>query len=186
LRIEFHSKQEAKEVMVSRTFDNLCVRDATAKDLTALTQLKKPEVLHRDRLRDSQSPTFRYLLLEQAGNVIGFACLVFVRPATWSDAHDGSHLPQIVDIVIASPLRGRGHGSHLIKSLEQFAAQRGYGEIFLAVDPLNNPRAYALYRRLGYKQLQTEPYLKHWEFVNSDGNLHRGDDWTVDMVMVLS
>jgi GNAT superfamily N-acetyltransferase len=168
------------------SFDNLWVRDAAVKDLTALTRLKKPEVLHRDRIRDSQSPTFRYLVQEQAGTVIGFACLVFVRPATWSDAHDASYLPQIVDIVIAPALRRRGYGSYLIKSLEWLAAQRGCGEIFLAVDPLNNPRAYALYQRLGYRQLQTEPYLKHWEFVNSDGNLHTGDDWIVDMVKVLS
>jgi len=53
------------------------------------------------------------------------------------------------------------------------------------VDPLNNPRAHALYRRLGYRQLQTEPYLKHWEFADSDGNLHAGDDWTVDMAKPL-
>jgi len=167
------------------SFDKLCVRDAIAEDLAALTQLKEPEDLHWDRLRDAQSPTFRYLVLEQTGNVIGFACLVFARPAAWSDADDASHLPQIVDLRIAPALRGKGYGSWLIKALEKLAAQHGSEEIFMAVDPLHNLRAHALYERLGYRQLQTEPYLKRWSFVDSGGNLHTGDDWTVDMVKLL-
>lgn len=168
------------------SFDRVCVRDATVGDLPALTQLKQSEALHRDRLRDAQKPTsFRYLVLEQASHVIGFACLVFVRPRTWSDAHDASHLPQLVDVLIAPALRGQGYGSYLVSALEQMAAQLGSGETFLAVDPQNNPRAYALYKRVGYRPIQMKPYLKHWEFVDSAGNLHLGDDWTVDMVKSL-
>jgi GNAT superfamily N-acetyltransferase len=172
-------------MMKPASFNNLCVRDATIKDLTALNKIKDSIALHRDRLRDAQLPTFRYLVLEQGGRVVGFACLVFARPATWSDAHDTSRLPQIVDLLISPTLRGKGYGSYLTRSVEQLAAQRGCMEIFLAVDPLNNPRAHALYQHLGYKQLQPEPYLKHWEFIDSDGVLHAGDDWIVDMVKLL-
>jgi GNAT superfamily N-acetyltransferase len=167
------------------TEDDLLVRDATGKDLAALTRLKDSAALHRDRLRDAQWPTFRYLVLERHGDVIGFGCLVYARPAIWSDAQDTSHLPQIVDLLISPALRGRGYGSCLIRSLERFAAQQGFTEIFVAVNPLNNPRAHALYGRLGYKQIQTRPYVKHWEFVDSGGVLHAGDDWTVDMVKTL-
>jgi GNAT superfamily N-acetyltransferase len=167
------------------SFNNLCVRDATIKDLTALNEIKDSIALHRDRLRDAQLPTFRYLVLEQGDRIIGLACLVFSRPVTWSDAHDTSCLPQIVDVLISPALRGKGFGSYLISSLEHLAAHRGYVEIFLAVDPLHNPYAHAIYQHLGYKQLQTEPYLKHWEFIDSDGVLHAGDDWIVDMVKLL-
>lgn len=76
-------------------FDHLCVRDATINDLAALTRLKASPALHRDRLRDAAAPSFRYLVLERVSNVIGFACLVFVRPSGWSDANDTAHLPQI-------------------------------------------------------------------------------------------
>ena len=113
---------------------NLYARDATAKDLTALTKLKAPLALHRDRLRDAQVATFRYLVLLQADTIIGFGCLVFVRPASWSDAHDTSRLPQIVDVMISEPLRSRGYGSYLIGSLEKLAAQHGCAEIFIAVE----------------------------------------------------
>jgi GNAT superfamily N-acetyltransferase len=157
----------------------------TTEDLAALTQIKEPEALHRDRIRDAQSPTFDYLALMRDGQAIGFACLVFARPGSWSDADDTTHLPQIVDIQIASTLRGQGHGTHLIRALEQLAARRGAREIFLAVDPRSNPRAFALYLRLGYEPMQDEAYLKHWEFVDSGGRLHSGDDWVVDMVKLL-
>jgi ribosomal protein S18 acetylase RimI-like enzyme len=160
----------------------LFVRDATEKDIPALTTIKETSALHHDRLQDAKRFAFRYLLLEQNANLIGFACLVFTRPESWSDAHDTSHLPQIVDLQIAPQLRGKGFGSYLIRELEQIVVQQRYQELFLAVDPINNLRAHRLYRRLGYQQLQKKPYLKHWEFVDSDGILHQGDDWIVDMV----
>ena len=124
--------------MNPKSLIQLCVRDATVEDLAALTQIKEPEALHRNRIHDAQSRTFDYLVLEQARKVIGSACLVFARPATWSDAHDASHLPQIVDVQITPALRGQGYGTCLISSLEQLAAHRGFGEIFLAVDPHSN------------------------------------------------
>lgn len=114
--------------------------------------------------------------------MIGFACLVYQRPKAWSDADDTRHLPQVVDIQIAPDSRGQGCGTHLIRALEAFALEDGHTEIFLSVDPTGNPGAYALYRRLGYRALQDEPYLTHWAFVDSDGVRHEGDDWTVDMV----
>jgi GNAT superfamily N-acetyltransferase len=162
--------------------DDLRVREAQASDLATLTRLKAPGALHRDRLRDAQLPGFRYLVLELGDHVIGFACLVFARPASWSDAHDPSCLPQIVDVQVAPEQRGKGYGTFLIASLEQLAVQHGCRELYLAVDPLHNPRALALYQRLGYRKLQPEPHFTHWEFVDSGGNLHAGDDWTVDMV----
>jgi hypothetical protein len=61
----------------------------------------------------------------------------------------------------------------------------GYGQLYLRVDPLNNPRAYALYQRLGYQPLQSEPYRKAWQFQDSAGQVQRGEDWAVDMVKLL-
>jgi ribosomal protein S18 acetylase RimI-like enzyme len=161
---------------------DLRVRDADEKDIKALTDIKQTAALHYDRLRDAKSFKIRYLVLEQNETLIGFACLVFIRPDSWSDAQDTNHLPQIVDLQIAPKPRGQGYGSYLISVLEQIVVQQGYREIFLAVEPINNSRAYTLYQRLGYQQLQKDPYLKHWEFVDSDGILHAGDDWIVDMV----
>ena len=126
--------------------------------------------------------TFRYLVLELQGNVIGFACLVFVRSSSWSDAVDIQHLPQMVDLLVAPTHRSQGLGTHFIHQLEQIAMGQGQTKLYVEVDPILNPRAHRLYLRLGYQALQSEPYLKHWEFTDSAGGVHAGDDWIIDLV----
>ncbi len=173
--------------MVSEQFSPMPVRDAEEADLPALTAIKGPgtEALHRDRLRDAQDPGFRYLVLSLDHELIGFACLVMRRPASWSDAGDTQHLPQIVDLRIKEAQRGQGYGSKFIRVIERMAAEAGYGELYISVESLNNPRAYALYLRLGFQQLQPEPYRNVWEFTDSAGSRHRGEEWVVDMVKQL-
>jgi ribosomal protein S18 acetylase RimI-like enzyme len=117
--------------------------------------------------------------------IIGFACLVIRRPAYWSDANDMHHLPQIVDLQVKEAQHGQGYGSDFIRVMERIASEAGYRQLYMSVEPLNNPRAYALYQRLGYQQEQSEPYRKIWEFQDSEGKLHRGEDWVVDMVKQL-
>jgi GNAT superfamily N-acetyltransferase len=162
----------------------LVVRDAAETDLSALVAIRGEgsEALHRDRLRDAQGSGFRYLVLLADQNVIGFTCLVFRRPASWSDADNTEHLPQIVDLQVAEAHRGQGYGSQFIRAIEQIAAQAGHKALYISAEPLDNPRAYALYQRLGYQPLQTEPYRTAWHFTDSAGILHHGEDWTIDLV----
>ena len=173
--------------MVSTNFSQITVRDAEEADLPALIAIKGngTEVLHRDCLREAQGAGFRYLVLLRSQEVIGFAWLVFRRPVYWSDANDTQCLPQIVDLQVAESQRGHGYGSEFLRTLEGEAAKAGYKQLYIAVEPSNNPRAYALYQRLGYQPLQPEPYLKSWEFTDSEGKIHRGEDWIVDMVKPL-
>ncbi len=164
----------------------LAVRDAGGEDVSALTALKSPEAIHRDRIRDAaNSPGFRYLVLVKEGTAIGFACLVFVRPPTWSDAGDTAHLPQIVDLLVAPEHRRRGYGSFFIRGMETIAKGSGNDSLYISVDFPANPEAHALYLRLGYRQIQPEPYLKHWHFTDSGGEHHQGDEMVVDMVRSL-
>ena len=163
------------------------MRDAEEADVPALTAIKGDgsEVLHRDRLRDAQGTGFRYLILLVDQEILGFGCLVIRRPAYWSDAGDTHHLPQIVDLQVNKSHRGHGYGSDFIHIIERIASEAGYRHLYISVEPLNNPRAYALYQRLGYQQIQPEPYRKIWNFQDSAGKMHRGEDWVVDMVKQL-
>ncbi len=166
--------------------DTLAVRDARAEDLPILTVLKSPEAIHRDRLRDAATPRgFRYLVLTKAEAVIGFACLVFSRPSHWSDAGDTLHLPQIVDLLVLPEQRRKGYGSFFIRGMETIAKDGGSDSLYIAVDVPGNAEAQALYLRLGYRQLQSEPHLKHWQFTSSDGSHHQGDETIVDLVRTL-
>ena len=166
----------------------ITIRAAVLADLPALVTIKgaDSEAMHRDRLGDAQDPSFRYLVLVAEGTVIGFACLVMRRPAYWSDGADPTHLPQIVDLQVTVGQRGRGYGTVFIQTLEQMAVAAGYACLYISVEPVDNPRSYALYRRLGYQPLQLAPYPKSWTFTDSAGTIHQGEAWVVDMVKELA
>jgi GNAT superfamily N-acetyltransferase len=165
--------------------ENLLVRDATEADLDALVRLKPARTVHRDRIRDARQPGFRYLVLELDQELIGFVCLVFIRPQYWSDGGSTEYLPTAIDFIIDPQLRGRGYGSFFLQEVGKRAAQVGSTELYVWVDSVNNPRAYALYLRLGFRPLQEQPYQFHWEFLNSEGHRHSGDGWRLDMVKSL-
>src|SRR6185436_18016632 len=90
------------EIMDAENVSRIRVRDAAEADVPVLTAIKAggSEALHRDRLRDAQGSGFRYLVVLTDQGIIGFACLVIRRPASWSDADDTHHLPQIVDLQV--------------------------------------------------------------------------------------
>jgi GNAT superfamily N-acetyltransferase len=170
--------------MPPKTALGIEVRDAGETDLPALTAIKGSgsEAVHRDRLGDARGGGFRYLVLLADQELIGYTCLVFRRPAHWSDTEDQEHLPQIVDLRVKESHRGLGYGRAFIHHIERITSQAVFEQLYLAVEPQDNPRAYALYLQLGYQPLQTAPYQKAWEFIDSAGSLHHGEDWVVDMV----
>jgi GNAT superfamily N-acetyltransferase len=111
--------------------------------------------------------------------------LVFVRPIYWSDGDSTDYLPTAIDLRIDPQYRGCGYGSWLLREVEKLAAEAGSKEFYLWVNPVDNPRAYELYLRLGYRSLQEQPYEFHWEFLNSEGHRQSGDGWRLDMVKSL-
>jgi hypothetical protein len=66
--------------------------------------------------------------------------------------------------------------------MEELAQAAGCGELFIRVDPVDNPRALTLYQRLGYLPLQPSPYCDIWQIIDSDGFVHQGEEWAVDLV----
>lgn len=64
-------------------------------------------------------------------------------------------------------LRGLGIGTHLIKSMEERMQERGVTLATLGVED-DNPRARALYERLGYAV--SGPLEDSWEELDDDGN----------------
>jgi GNAT superfamily N-acetyltransferase len=66
-------------------------------------------------------------------------------------------------------LRSRGIGSALVRAAEERARERGRTAIGLGVAD-DNPRAAALYARLGYRPLA--PYVGRWSYEGHDGVTH--------------
>ena len=47
-------------------------------------------------------------------------------------------------------------------------------------------RALAFYLRIGYRKVSDTIRRVHWKFTDSEGNLHEGRDWNLDLVKVLT
>lgn len=162
--------------------NNIIIRDAQIEDLERLTELKKPTALHRDRIKNADNEHFRYLVLEIEGKIQGFTCLVFKEPPSWRgrQEHTVEH-PRIVDLFINEQLCDQRLGSKFMWEIELILKKSGYEKLFLSVDPIDNSKAHKFYKKLGYQDIQSKPFRCHWEFTDSDGNKHEGNEWNIDM-----
>lgn len=82
--------------------------------------------------------------------------------------------PEINGLQIAEPMRSRGIGSALIRHAELLAAARGARTIGMGVDDQGNPRAAALYARLGYRP--TVRYVDRYSYTDDAGIDHPVED----------
>jgi GNAT superfamily N-acetyltransferase len=174
---------------------DVTVRDACGADVPALARVRYAEhpAIHRDRIGDAVLGYVRYLVAEREGTVVGFSLLVFKNPSVWASAgpiesttdNTGDFLPQAVDLYVAEAQRSQGVGRRLIAYVENVALGEGYDRLFLSVDPKDNGAARGLYLRLGFVPLQTEPRWNEWRSMDSDGHVHAGSGWMIDMVRPL-
>lgn len=82
--------------------------------------------------------------------------------------------PEINGPDVAEAVRSRGIGTALIRHAEQLAVERGRRSIGLGVDEHGNPRAAALYTRLGYRPVIR--YVGHWSYTDHAGIEHTVED----------
>lgn len=127
-------------------------RAATAADLDAIMALE-----HASFPTDAWSPAMMreelasphgwYVVVEEAGRLVGYAGLRAVR---------GSRDADIQTITIAETARGRGRGRALLIDLLVEAERRGVHDVFLEVRA-DNPVAQALYASEGFAEVGRRP-----------------------------
>jgi len=151
------------------------VREATPRDIEALTNLRPPRGIHTDRVHQD---TTSYVVAEQNGRAVAFGVIHFKGNPLWERPEQ---VPLVMDLYVAPNLRGQGIGKRVLKALEQSARERGYSAVYLQVEPDKNPRALELYKKLGYQPLQATPYKDIYRFVDEQGNVTEGTEMVVDM-----
>jgi GNAT superfamily N-acetyltransferase len=95
-----------------------------------------------------------------------------------------AHCPEINGLDVAVPMRSRGIGTALIRHAEQLAAACGARTIGLGLDDRGNPRAAALYARLGYQP--TIRYLDRYSYTDAAGAEHPVEDPCIYFVKELA
>ena len=159
------------------------IRDAVEADLADLQALSGTRAMHADRLREAHLGWMHYLVAVFDGRVVGFGLIVYSAPSDWDRRE---HVPLVVNLYVQAAVRSGGIGSALLREMQVRAVRLGFPAIYLRVESENNPRAFALYRRLGFEPLQDKPFLDPYRFTDSAGHTHQGVEWNVEMVKRLS
>ena len=130
----------------------MTTRPATLDDLDAIMALERAsfptdawsDAMMREELASRHS---WYVVVEEAGRLVGYAGLRVAQGATDAD---------IQTITIAEGSRGRGRGRALLGSLLAEASRRRAREVFLEVRA-DNPVAQALYASEGFAEVGRRP-----------------------------
>ncbi|GAB2517338.1 ribosomal protein S18-alanine N-acetyltransferase [Microbacterium petrolearium] len=128
------------------------IRPATPDDLGAIMAIERAsfptdawsEAMMAEELR---GPHGAYVVVEQAGRIVGYAGL-----RALPNAADGD----IQTIALDASVRGRGQGRTLLRHLIDEAARRGVRELFLEVRA-DNPVAQRLYASEGFAEIGVRP-----------------------------
>ncbi|MCY3542479.1 MAG: GNAT family N-acetyltransferase [Chloroflexi bacterium] len=107
---------------------------------------------HDDRFAQQRDGCLTYLIAWLDGIPIGHT---MVRWTGTTDAYvadrisDFAHVAHVEDLFVMPHLRSYGIGTRILAEAERLAVSRDFTQIGLAVG-IDNPRARALYERLGY------------------------------------
>ncbi|GAA4894252.1 acetyltransferase (GNAT) family protein [Stackebrandtia albiflava] len=157
----------------------LC-READLPVLDRLNPSPSVESFHHRRFATQREGDGDYLIARHRGRPVANA-LIMWRGCTAEEVrrhHPG--VPEINGLDVFPPgLRGRGIGTALVAACEQRARAAGADRIGLGVADAN-PRAAALYHRLGYRG--DVRYIDRYTCVDSLGTRHRFADPCVFLV----
>lgn len=151
----------------------MVIRRARMEDVPKIMKMKRADSSERfiyrfERVKRGHA---EYLIAEIKGEIVGNVFLKFYGKRTAPD------YPDIEDLYVREDIRGNGIGTKLLKSAEDLAALAGYKKVGLSVDPVRNPKARDLYKRLGYREVQMNPY--------QNGIREGLEEWVIDMVKEL-
>ena len=151
------------------------IRLANENDLAALCNVRNNEDLFKNYLKQSERKEVYLVIAEQGANILGFAILKI----------KGHLHPKLSDLYVKENYRGNGVGSGLIKYRENIAKYLGYSEVFVSVDPIENPKMIKLIKKHGYEAI-SEPYIKKAVFFNSDGTPYDKTYTRIDLKKLLT
>ena len=105
---------------------------------------------HGDRFARQKDGRLTYLIAWRGGIPIGHTMTRWEGTTDAFVAERISGCAHVEDLFVMPKLRSRGIGTRILAHAERLAAERGFTQIGLAVG-IDNPRARALYERLGYE-----------------------------------
>ena len=137
------------------------IRLANDADLHALCTIRNNEPLFTSYLQLQQDEQAYLTVAQVEHELVGFAVLKL----------NGSFIPKLSDLYVKPAFRHHGIGDALIAFREQLATKLGFQEIYVSVDPMENPKMVQLVTALDYKAING-PYQKSAIYYNEDGTTY--------------
>lgn len=151
------------------------VRMATVNDIDGLCSIRNNKEFFITYLTQQEKQESILVVAETDHVILGFGVLKL----------RGERIPKLSDLYVKVTYRGNGIGSALIKYREHLAKQRGYTEMYVSVDPIENPKMIKLITHHGYYAISA-PYSKDAIYFNEEGTRYEKTYTRVDMKKLLS
>lgn len=138
------------------------VRTADATDIAGLCSVRNNETLFMSYLKQQENKEVIVAVAETDDEdrvILGFAVLKL----------QGKLVPKLSDLYVKEIYCGQGAGSALIRYREECAKELGYNEMFVSVDPAENPKMIKLISKHGYHAI-SKPYSKQAIYYKEDGS----------------
>jgi GNAT superfamily N-acetyltransferase len=151
------------------------LRLANENDLSGLCNIRNNKDLFKKYLMQSEKKEVYLVIAEQTELILGFGALKL----------KGTLFPKLSDLYVKEEYRGNGVGSDLIKYRENIARDLGYSEMFVSVDPIENPKMIKLIKKHGFEAI-SDPYTKEAVFYNDDGTTYDKTYTRIDLKKFLN
>ena len=160
-----------------RAVANAEIRIATEADLPSLKWGIKPSFgrsiqVEFDDQEQGQQSIFIALI---QGTLVGSGFLRWMGPRDETISTLFPDTPEIFRLDVDEQRRSQGIGSALIAVMEEEARRRGYTRLGLGVAH-ENPRALALYERVGFERTAITSYYDEYKYQIGDGPVETARD----------
>lgn len=150
------------------------IRLANENDLFGLCSIRNNRALFTNYLTQCMNKELYLVIAEQNARILGFGVLKIKGPLH----------PKLSDLYVKEDYRGNGIGSDLIRYRENIARNLGYKEIYVSVDPIENPKMVKLMKTHSYETI-SDPYIKKAIFYNTDGSSYDKTYIRIDLKKLL-
>ncbi|WP_340009190.1 GNAT family N-acetyltransferase [Paenibacillus sp. FSL K6-0276] len=151
------------------------IRAANEEDINGLCNIRKNADLFIKYLKQHENKEVYLAVAEKDNTILGF-CVLKLK---------GSVLPKLSDLYVKGIYRGKGVGTDLIRFHEKIARSLGFSDLFVSVDPIENPKMIKLITKHGYEAI-SEPYIKIAIFYNDDGTTYEKTYSRIDLKRLLT
>lgn len=151
------------------------IRGANEEDIYGLCNIRNNKDLFIKYLKQHENKEVYLAVAVKDNTIQGFGALKLKE----------SLLPKISDLYVKEIYRGKGVGSDLIKYHKKIARNLGFSDLFVSVDPVENPRMIKLITKHEYEAI-SELYIKNAIFYNDDGTTYEKTYSRIDLKTSLS